>query len=74
MKNKKIIFYSGEESRLPFFFRFFQKRELINIEEDQDQQEEAFDHFPMYGSKLSKCSLPMKPISKMMNYEDQKKI
>lgn len=65
------IFFDEKLSNLPFYYRFFQKKELLYINDTIEIK--PFNN-SIYNIKMYSGNLPMKPISKMLEYENQKDI
>ncbi len=70
MANKKDIFFKEDLDNLPFFFRNYEIKEL-KISKNYDVI--YSDQIPAYHSESVECSLPQKPISKILTFDEQKK-
>lgn len=55
------VFYSRKENQLPYFLKCY----LIKKIQSDNTKQLSYDHFPLYGSEFSECSLPDKLISRI---------
>ncbi len=72
MTTKKSVFFKKQLDNLPFFLRNYKIKELqIDIDESK-RTVSYFDQNPVYHTENMGCSLPQKPISKMLTFDEQK--
>lgn len=62
------MFFDKIINKFPFFFRKNNVKKLEKLNTDLDKITITFDSFPIYGTEISKCKFPTKPISKLFNY------
>lgn len=67
------VFFYDILQKNPFYYRFFRKEKLKFINKDNQTSIAVKPHDnKIYNAKIYNSSLPIKPISKMLSYEDQK--
>ena len=67
------VFFKKILRQLPFYYRFYKKEELIFSNNDKNTSIDIITYEnDLYHTKIYSNSLPLKPISKMLSYEDQK--
>lgn len=72
MTDKKEIFFKDKMDNLPFFFRNHKIKELQVSKNPEEVKVSYFDHIPAYHSEKVECTLPLKPISKLLTFDEQK--
>ncbi len=72
MTSKKQPFFKQHYNRLPFFFRNHKIKKL-ELLDNTNLEIEPLIHIPQYHTNMSDSMLPVKPISKILLFDEQKK-
>ena len=68
------IFLNKKNNKLPFFLRNYEIKEVQIIEGDSKPKDSSlFDQNEIYHSEFVECKLSLKPISKILSFDEQKK-
>lgn len=73
MIDKKNFFLKDKQDNLPFFLRNYEIKELKALKNPDEVTVLYNDEFPIYHSETVECKLSLKPISKLLTFDEQKK-
>ncbi|WP_271769936.1 hypothetical protein [Aquimarina algiphila] len=72
MTTKREIFFKKQLDNLPFFLRKHKIKE-VKVSENPEEKVSYNDKFSVYHSETVECKLSLKPISKLLTFDEQKK-
>ncbi|EZH75009.1 hypothetical protein ATO12_09775 [Aquimarina atlantica] len=72
MIDKRDIFFKKQLDNLPFFLRNHKIKELQVSKNSSEVTVSYNDQFPVYHSETVECNLSLKPISKLLTFDEQK--
>ncbi len=70
MTNKKEVFFRNYLNKLPLFLRIYQVKDL---KISKNSKKVFSDQMQIYHSEFVECKLPLKPISRLLTFDEQKK-